>query len=266
MATKIPRPRPKCTVAASSPGSTADAAHGYQYFSLWKNSVTGEVYICVDPTTAAAVWKELSAGAGGGIHLDVRDPLVTDDETLGYDAGEFWLNLDLQTLWQCMDAAVGAAVWRPVGMIPHIDTRDPNADDDITEGFIVGSLWVNESRSALFVCLDNSDGAAVWQQLGSLLTNLNDWMPASATLLDGDLACATAVAARPRGGFKVFMNGVEVSVGDGAKDGFCYFSRDFGVTALAKAAITLGDLMYWMGSVANYELKAVDRVTFLYQS
>ena len=161
MAKRIARPRPKVTVTTTSPSLTDDASKGYQYFSGWYNSTTGELFTCVDPTVGAAVWRE------------------------------------------SLDKAV--------------------------------------------------------------LTNSNRWMMASVTSSDEDEACPTAMIASPEGGVEVLVNGAKVPVGDGAKDQFCFFSSDGGTTPKALAAIASGDKVYWMGSVANYELDENDRVDFLYE-
>ncbi len=41
-------------------------------------------------------------------------------------------------------------------------STDPNADDDSSEGYEVGSRWVNATSGEEFVCFDNTNGAAVW--------------------------------------------------------------------------------------------------------
>ncbi|MBA7622814.1 hypothetical protein ES703_30201 [subsurface metagenome] len=41
-------------------------------------------------------------------------------------------------------------------------TEAPTADNDVTEGYVVGSRWFDITNDKEYVCLDNSDGAAVW--------------------------------------------------------------------------------------------------------
>ena len=41
-------------------------------------------------------------------------------------------------------------------------TVDPDADNDTTEGYTVGSIWVNTTAGTAFICVDNSEGAADW--------------------------------------------------------------------------------------------------------
>lgn len=62
----------------------------------------------------------------------------------------------------------------------------------------------------------------------------------------------------------VKVNGLQVNLGDGAKDEACYFSADGGTTAKAAADIAANDTLYWMGSVANYELEADDEIDIVY--
>ncbi len=41
---------------------------------------------------------------------------------------------------------------------------NPTVDNDTTEGYVVGSRWFNTTGDREYVCLDNTDGAAVWIQ------------------------------------------------------------------------------------------------------
>ena len=66
------------------------------------------------------------------------------------------------------------------------------------------------------------------------------------------------------GGYvQVLVNGLPVSVGDGKKDKACFFSRD-GIVAAKLKNITASMYMYWVGSIAGYELKRTDRIDFIY--
>jgi hypothetical protein len=55
-------------------------------------------------------------------------------------------------------------------------TVNPTVNDDIDGGYKVGSRWLNTVSGDFFVCTDNSDGAAVWDQ-----TNLPGVTPAGNT-------------------------------------------------------------------------------------
>lgn len=92
----------------------------------------------------------------------------------------------------------------------------------------------------------------------------NKDMVASVTTADNQIGCATAVSGTPANDsyLKVEINGEGTPVGDGVKTKHCYFSADSGTTAKAIANIANGDIMYWVGSLAGYELAATDKVSF----
>ena len=47
-------------------------------------------------------------------------------------------------------------------------TVAPTVNDDITSGYIVSDIWIDETGDNVYVCVDNTDGAAVWNlSLGS---------------------------------------------------------------------------------------------------
>ena len=96
---------------------------------------------------------------------------------------------------------------------------------------------------------------------------LNKDMTAATTINDNDLATATAIAATPIGYVEVQVNGIGAVVGNGTKVGVdAYFSGDGGATARAVGAIVAGDLLYWNGSVAGFQLSPTDRIDFLYEA
>lgn len=41
---------------------------------------------------------------------------------------------------------------------------DPTVNDDSTDGYAVGSLWINTTLDTIFTCVDNTAGAAVWKK------------------------------------------------------------------------------------------------------
>lgn len=44
---------------------------------------------------------------------------------------------------------------------------DPTADDDILDRYSIGSFWTNTVSGDVFTCLENGEGAAVWQNITS---------------------------------------------------------------------------------------------------
>ena len=94
----------------------------------------------------------------------------------------------------------------------------------------------------------------------------NKNMAALLTSSDGEPAVGVGVASTPTedGYVGVLINGLAVTVGDGVKTDDCYFSGNAGVDPRLIADIVAGDVLFWNGSVALFELATDDRVDFLY--
>jgi hypothetical protein len=104
---------------------------------------------------------------------------------------------------------------------------------------------------------------------GGSETLQNKRMPARTTSADGQRACDIALATSPVTGsyVGVRVNGIDVpDIGDGSKVAACYFSGDAGATARAWVDIDIGDVLYWNGSIAGYQLDStVDLIDFIYE-
>jgi hypothetical protein len=101
------------------------------------------------------------------------------------------------------------------------------------------------------------------------LSPLNRGMQATVTLADNSLACITPILAAPpvNAWLVVMVNGVGYPIGNGTKASVpCYFSHDGGLTARATGAIVTGDLLYWNGSVAGFQLGVTDRIDFIFEA
>lgn len=96
------------------------------------------------------------------------------------------------------------------------------------------------------------------------VSGANKGMAASVTSADGNVACASGLAAAPAlsGYVQVMVNGLQYVVGNGNKTKDCYFSADLGSTAKATNALASGDKLYWNGSIAGFQLAADDVVDF----
>lgn len=47
----------------------------------------------------------------------------------------------------------------------YSEAGDPDVNDDVDLGFEIGDIWVNTGDDGVFICTDNTDGAAVWKEL-----------------------------------------------------------------------------------------------------
>lgn len=78
-------------------------------------------------------------------------------------------------------------------------TRDPTVNDDNLLGYEVGSWWINRTGNKIFICSDNSTGAAVWDQLYPVVISgtidadtleghpAADFAPAEKAVTNGDM-------------------------------------------------------------------------------
>jgi hypothetical protein len=68
----------------------------------------------------------------------------------------------------------------------RIDTVDPTAGADSTQGFSAGSRWYNSSSGNEWICLSAAPGAASWAVITGVL---GDYLPLSGGTLTGNLNC-----------------------------------------------------------------------------
>jgi len=148
------------------------------------------------------------------------------------------------------------------------------------------SGWiVTEPNSAMTVAIENDENA-IYQYYGGVYkrqgfestypTIDNKNMTCSSTSADGDEALVTPIIYTPSEGsyVEVLLNGVQIKVENDATVGSavaspCYFSDDGGsahsirVVRLIKD-IKAGDKLYWIGTIAEYELDTDDVMDFNY--
>ena len=138
----------------------------------------------------------------------------------------------------------------------------------VSEGSVNGNSIYKQTADAPITV---GTTAIVWVQVGAAATVYvptwsNKNMSASTTTADNQVATATTLASTPGAGsyVRVFVNGVAYRLGNGVKTLDCYFSGDSGSTARAAGAIAAGDTLYWVGSVAGFQLASTDKIEFDY--
>ncbi len=185
---------------------------------------------------------------------DIVDPTDSDDASKGFKVSSHWVNITNDNAFICVDATLGAAVWRQVdpvtGLLNNLDaTTDPDANEDSGDGYSIGSRWINVTLDKEFVCLDSTLTAAVWTETTSL--GASEW-----TESGGDIARATGnvaiglAAGAGDGKFHVYTGtaGV-VAANSSADEGVFESSGDSGINILNPDA-NIGSLMFGSG-VAN---------------
>ena len=92
-----------------------------------------------------------------------RNDLIKPEYTDAADVEDFNDNMDF------IDGSIAPCTWDA--------TAAPTANDDVTLGYIIGSMWFDVTNHKLYMCEDNTDTAAVWRQLypavltGAVLAN-----------------------------------------------------------------------------------------------
>jgi len=78
------------------------------------------------------------------------------------------------------------------------------------------------------------------------------------------LATDITVLETPKSRVRVYLNSVEIKVGDGITTSECYFSDDNGVTAKNYDNVEIGDELYWNYTTTGYHLDNDDEITYNY--
>lgn len=134
----------------------------------------------------------------------------------------------------------------------------------ITSGYInAGGAVSSNSGRVPFLLLMESEGGGVAET--GVNTRVDYNKNPSVTLNDGDTT-GLSITYTPFSDSAVVVkvNGLQINLGDGAKDEGAYFSADGGTTAKLIADIVAGDTLYWMGSIATYELETDDDIDIDY--
>ena len=153
--------------ATTDPSASDDGPSGWDVGSRWVNTTTGKVLFCVAVAGGAAVWKDVSTPGAGShpVHTDTTAPTVDDDSSAGYAVGDHWIDTTAQKVYQALFVGVGAAIWERIDQPKpnNTATTDPSVTNDDSEGYEIGSLWVNEVEHTSFICTSATTGAARWK-------------------------------------------------------------------------------------------------------
>lgn len=112
---------------------------------FWRDALGAE-YVCISAGTPGT-WKQ------------IRPALVASNPS-GVPTGYWIIRYDLTFAAYHYDGAA----WQPVSSPKNTwdATSAPTVDDDVDLGYAVGSRWIDVTGAKEYVCLDATDGAAVW--------------------------------------------------------------------------------------------------------
>ena len=140
----------------------------------------------------------------------------------------------------------------------------PNSGGFVNQGGVVSS---NSGRVPYLLLIESEGGGGGGVAETGVATKADYNGNPTATTADEDSTGLT-ITYTPFDDSAVIIkvNGLQCNLGDGAKDEACYFSADGGTTAKAVADIAAGDTLYWMGSIAGYELETDDDIDIVYDA
>ena len=137
---------PTSNLAAVTLPTVNDDSPTYEVGSLWILN-QNELYICIDNTTGAAIWKKVGATVGA---TAPSNPTV----------GEIYLSNvnDIAYIWN--GASWVDITGATITSNNYTSTTDPTSADNSTSGYLINSMWLNNTSKQLFICTDPT--VAVW--------------------------------------------------------------------------------------------------------
>lgn len=133
------------TVNNDATGGAGGKQKGFGVGSIWIDVTADKAYVCLDATNTAAVWRQIDVTAASVAAATA----VMDGDFAGATAGR---------MTRTGAGAYAVILDNLAAVVP------PNpAVDDITLGYEIGSIWIDTAADLIYICADNTNGAAVWR-------------------------------------------------------------------------------------------------------
>lgn len=114
---------------------------------------------------------------------------LSNGHTYTSDGAHLLLSVAAEDIYAMV--SVGAMLVEYPGRNNYYSSRNPHIHDDMSAGYAVGSVWVNQVSGWLFVCESAADGAATWHP--QCKVSGVDWGQLTGNLVDqADLVAALA--------------------------------------------------------------------------
>jgi len=135
------------------PAVTDDSSLGYSVGSHWIDVANDNSYICVDASVGTAVWVQTNnQGAATASAVAPVGPVAGD---LWWDTVNKELKVYDGVAWVSQERTNNYAA-----------TAAPVVTNDSSQGYDIGSIWIDVTNDKAYTCVDNTAGAAVWSAGG----------------------------------------------------------------------------------------------------
>jgi len=148
-------------------------------------------------------------------------------------------------------------------------TTDPTVNDDFADGYVVGSRWFNINADTEYICVDSTNGAAIWRQtvaipiVSNTYANINSnysptvrWVPTDLSGTAGSLVWPSTVGSGTIDAQGSSANFVAASVGgknafysnpSSETDGTKYLRLNLGATYAGTGDLTFAFILQDIG-------------------
>ena len=167
---------------AADPVAGNDDTQGYYAGYVWNATGSSKSFVCLDASTGAAVWSEISklsaadiktlyeSNAGTNAFTDALlsklnniEPLADVTDSANVEAAGAVMDSDISEA-EGFVRKTGAGAYEAIKSNLNASVA-PATTNDSTEGYAVGSIWIDTTADKVYQCVDNTATSAVWKDL-----------------------------------------------------------------------------------------------------
>jgi len=155
-------------VSTIDPAAAQSAITGYLKGAMWVNTVGSTVYVLTDEVTP--VWTLVNSVLIKNNFIATSIPTNSANTSLGYSTGSLWVDTITNLAYICVAATSTTSSWFEITdpKSNYTATTSPSIGNDSSQGYSLGSMWVDTTRDLVYFAVDVSPGAAVWTSGGGL--------------------------------------------------------------------------------------------------
>lgn len=153
-----------CNFSASvDPTVSNDSTLGYSVGSIWVNTTSSRVFVCLNSSGGAAVWKR----------VDITDHTLLSNIGTNTHAQIDAHITNVSNPHSVTKSQVG------LGNVPNLKvnlnaTSAPTVSDDVNDGYSIGSVWIDTVENKVYFCTNSTASSAVWNTVITANTGTNN--------------------------------------------------------------------------------------------